>query len=364
MEVIWSTVGVCAPDTEQPLWRRVLFVLLVTASLSLILPTPAVVSEVSRSTVGFQPFPHQKTAKPRQAFADVWLVEGTPQYDLFSNGLRIENAFAVQNVPRFYQVLDRSNDLRAGSEWRSDPVGIVYHTTESPQVPFDANQNDELRRYGQGLLGHIQRNKSYNFVIDRFGRVFRVVEDTDVAHHSGNSIWADGKSVFVNLNASFLSIAFETATDAQSGKPQINGAQVYAGRNLTQMLRAKYKIAVQNCVTHAQVSVNPNNMRIGYHTDWAAQFPFGEMGLPHNYDLSLPSITDFGFEYDDSFRKTMGEEVWRGLRIAERELLADASERGLDVAERREQLKQRYTRLYAALKTTGALDESLTPIQH
>ena len=39
----------------------------------------------------------------------------------------------------------------------------------------------------------------------------------------------------------------------------MNSAQVYAGRVLTEMLRARYGIPVSNCVAHAQVSVNPAN---------------------------------------------------------------------------------------------------------
>ena len=42
------------------------------------------------------------------------------------------------------------------------------------------------------------------------------------------------------------------------------------------MLRAKYRIPESNCVTHAQVSVNPDNMLVGYHTDWSGNFPFLE----------------------------------------------------------------------------------------
>ena len=31
----------------------------------------------------------------------------------------------------------------------------------------------------------------YNFLIDRFGRVYRVVQESDAANHAGNSIWAE-----------------------------------------------------------------------------------------------------------------------------------------------------------------------------
>jgi len=41
---------------------------------------------------------------------------------------------------------------------------------------------------------------------------------------------------------------------------------------LTDMLRKRYGIPAGNCVTHAQVSVNPSNLLIGYHIDWASSF--------------------------------------------------------------------------------------------
>ena len=54
---------------------------------------------------------------------------------------------------------------------------------------------------------------------------------------------------------------------------------MHAARILTEMLRGKYHIPASNCVTHAQVSVNPDNMLVGYHTDWAGNFPFLDIGL-------------------------------------------------------------------------------------
>jgi hypothetical protein len=100
------------------------------------------------------------------------------------------------------------------------------------------------------------------------------------------------------------------------------------------------------------------NMRIGYHTDWAAMFPFGEMGLPNNYDLPLASLSDFGFAYDEGFSKSLGSQVWRGLTASERQLERDAARLGLDRDEYRGRLQERYARLYSALKLTGALDEA------
>jgi hypothetical protein len=346
------------PDGDQPLGRRVVYIVLVTLTLSLIVPSPIVVSDVSQPLAGFEPFPAPGRVQPSERIADVWVAQSSETHDLYSNGLRVENAFAVQNEPRFYQVLDRSRNMEAGDEWRSEPAGIVYHATESPQLPFDREQNSSLQRMGKALVKHIQERRSYHFFIDRFGQVFRVVEENDAANHAGNSIWADGRWLYLNLNSSFLAIAFEAAADAVTSVPFVNNAQVHAARSLTQMLRAKYQIAAQNCITHAQVSVNPSNMRIGYHTDWAAAFPFAELGLPPNYDISLASITDFGFDYDDAFRKALADKPWRGLALAERQLEKNAKSLGVDLDQHRGQLQERYKRLYSALKISGATDEA------
>ena len=101
----------------------------------------------------------------------------------------------------------------------------------------------------------------------------------------------------MNLNSSFIGIAFETQTQ-HGDQPSANPAQVHAARILTEMLRNKYRIPQSNCVTHAQVSVNPDNMLVGYHTDWAGNFPFLAIGLNDNYMAPPPSIYAFGFNYD------------------------------------------------------------------
>jgi hypothetical protein len=58
-----------------------------------------------------------------------------------------------------------------------------------------------------------------------------------------------------------------------------------------------YRTPAANCVTHAQLSVNPDNMRVGYRTNWASSFPFARLSLPDNYTRPLPAIVTLGFEY-------------------------------------------------------------------
>ena len=89
------------------------------------------------------------------------------------------------------------------------PAGIVFHISESAQAPFEASRNGVLKKIGESLLDYVQRQHAYNFVIDRFGRVHRVVRESDVAHHAGYLVWADERWIYVDLNESFLGVAFE-----------------------------------------------------------------------------------------------------------------------------------------------------------
>jgi hypothetical protein len=342
----------------RPLGKRLLVGILIIVGFSFALPTHSVVSDVSAHG-HYQRFPSAPGTRVPENFSRVWLVEDHTDYEVYSNGLRIDNSFLVPNQSRFYQVLDRKDDLMPLQEWKSLPVGIVFHTTESSIAPFDIDQNENLKRLAQGLLSHLRESRSYNFVIDRFGRVFRVVDETSAANHAGNSIWADDSYVYLNLNNSFLGVAFEAQTAMGDGGSAINEAQMHAGRVLTEMLRAKYKIATTNCVTHAQVSVNPSNMRIGYHTDWASNFPFAEIGLPDNYDQPLASLSEFGFEYDDVFQKAIGDTLWRGIDTAEKQFVKEAAARKRTLGIHRGAQQERYRRLYSALKLTGAMEEGV-----
>jgi len=93
---------------------------------------------------------------------------------------------------------------------QAEPVGILFHTSESDVWPMDESNNERLRVSSQRLLTYIQRKRLYHYVIDRFGRVFRVMNDASKANHAGFSIWRRGDDVYLNLNHAFLGICFET----------------------------------------------------------------------------------------------------------------------------------------------------------
>jgi hypothetical protein len=195
-------------------------------------------------------------------------------------------------------------------------------------------------------------------VVDRFGRVFRIVAEGAIANHAGLSVWADEKYAYVNLNGSFLGVSFETQTQRGDDDAAISPAQIHSARTLTDMLRFKYAIPAGNCVTHAQVSVNPSNMRIGYHTDWAGNFPFSEIGLGDNYEQPLASVYAFGFDYDGIFVQSTGRRLWQGLRVSDEQVKLQASVLGMPVPAYKRILRQRYEKILAATRTATQKGEN------
>jgi hypothetical protein len=300
---------------------------------------------------------------------EIWQVEKTAAFETYSNGLRIDNKFSTGNHPRSYLAFaavrsgeaedkkhDKAHDKNQDKnqdEARTTPAGIVYHTTESLQAPFEPDQNGKLKQVGESLLDYVKRKKAYNFVIDRFGRVFRVVQEADAAEHAGYSVWSDEKWLYVNLNESFIGVSVETQTSPGQMEAAVTSAQIRATAMLTEMLRSRYNIPAGNCVTHAQVSVNPTRMLAGYHMDWASSFPFEEIGLPNNYARPLPSVASFGFECDANYSRIAGARLSAGAGLGAWELAERAAAAGMSVSAYRKSLQNRYRDLLAA--TRGAV---------
>jgi hypothetical protein len=281
-------------------------------------------------------------------------VERTPEYELYSNGLRVENRYTVAHEPRSYVLLFR--DSATPGPRRTRPMGIVYHTTESDQAPFEVRQSPALQRIGREVLLFVRNKRAYHFLIDRFGRVHRIVAESDTANHAGHSIWADNQWIYLDLNAGFLGVAFEASMQGETALA--TPAQLRSGRALTEALRAMHNLPAENCVTHAQVSVNPGNMRIGWHTDWASRFPFAELGLPDNYRIPNPSLTCFGFEYDDVYLNSSSPEMRKSLAAAEEGMRDAAARRGLSLSQYRSRLRQTYAAAQATLRPRGEVQEN------
>jgi hypothetical protein len=295
--------------------------------------------------------PMSKEESPQE----IWPVEQKPEFETYSNGLRIDNRFSTGNHPRSYLAF-AANHSNSTAQRRTTPAGIVFHTTESLQAPFEPDQNGKLVKVGEALIEFVKRKKAYNFVIDRFGRVFRVVRETDAAEHAGYSVWSDEKWLYVNLNESFLGVAVETRTQPGQSAAAVTTAQVRAISMLTEMLRRRFNIPAINCVTHAQASVNPAKMLAGYHMDWASSFPFEAVGLPNNYARPLTSVAEFGFECDAGYSRTAGARLWEGAGLSARKLAERAAAAGMSVQLYRKAQQRRYREYLAA--TRGA------PVNH
>jgi hypothetical protein len=333
---------------------------LLRASVILLVTVLVFLPEMPRSlraTTGARLLTVPTTARPALAAPAVWLVEEKAPLEIYSNGLHVDHTFLTSTRRRAYRTFDRAT-WRAQAT-RQTPAGIVFHTTESQVAPFDSRENARLKRNGLELLAFAARNHLYHFLIDRFGRVFRVVAETDYANHAGNSVWADPDRIYWSLNQGFIGVAFEAQTDAGAtdAADTATPAQINAARLLTELLRSKYGIAAANCVTHAQVSINLQSMRLGYHTDWAANFPFREIGLGDGYDMPVAALSLFGFDYDSVFLRANGGRVWKGLVLSDEQLLRQAAANGTTFDGYRHTLQRKYRewkRREAALSTDDA----------
>lgn len=99
----------------------------------------------------------------------IFLADRGPGWELYSNGLRIETSHAVSGAERRYRVRGRDGSLQP-TEY-SQPVGILFHTSESDLWPLEPAFERQLRRTSAGLLKYVRDAGSYNYLIDRFGRV-------------------------------------------------------------------------------------------------------------------------------------------------------------------------------------------------
>ena len=270
----------------------------------------------------------------------VWMVEQGQGFERYSNGARILNDFETENHTRRYLTFRRGGSEVSGDA-QSAPAGIVYHTSESDLLPFNEGNSDSIETRSKNLLAYVRDHKSYNYVIDRFGQIYRVVRDADAAHHAGNSVWSDGDLTFTGLNESFLGVCFETKADTESGE-RLTEAQVLSGRLLTQVLRSRYQIKDSNCVTHGLVSVNPSNGRILFHHDWAQGFPFEAMGVSDKYAVPPASVAELGFGYDSDIVAQIGGKVWPGIEAAESEFARRAAGEGSKPDALRERMRSVY----------------------
>jgi len=346
---------------ERPGVRRGFrIVLFGTVLLMVLAPLGAVKDKAAEQSPGpAMEMGLRKAAVP--APAEVWMVEQQAGHELYSNGLRIEREFETAHQPRQYGVYARGQEELGPAEVRDSPTGIVFHSTESATAEFRADQATRLKLLGKYLLQYVRDERAYHYVIDRFGRVWRIVRESDAANHAGHSVWADDRWTYINLNSSFLGVSLEgQSTDPSGGKEPVTRGQLHALRLLTEMLRSRYEIPAGNCVTHAQVSVNPFNREAGYHYDWATGFPFAALGLPDNYQAPTPSLWLFGFTWDPSLVNLTGEPFWKGLVLGQDRLRQSAAARGMTVEQYRLARGRVYRQILAELKAKAEGQQTLS----
>ncbi len=288
----------------------------------------------------------------------IWLVEKTADVETYSNRLQIITSFCVENISREYVAFPKETNKLPGQESLTTEIrGILYHASEGDMVPFRPEKNRLIKKYSSQLLSYVCRKKGYHYLIDRFGRVYRIVREQDVAFHAGNSVWADESSIFLNLNHAFLGVCFEgkgfeEESDSSRKNPRITAmdastitdAQVKSGKELTDWLRFKYRIPQQNCVPHGMASIYPKNRLVGYHLDFAYGFPFHRFGLRNKYNEMIPSIIEFGFTCDRYFHEVLKENIWPGINRSEEYLKNKAKLAGVSPKAYRKRLNRRFDR--------------------
>lgn len=247
----------------------------------------------------------------------VWLVEETAEFERYSNGARILTGYETSNHQRAYYLFPLKDASARPSEVQRTPKGIVFHSSESDMIPFTADNSESIQSIAAGLRGYIRRHRSYNYLIDRFGEIYRIVRDDQAANHAGHSVWADETSLYVGLNESFIGVCFESTSASGTLEEQLTEAQLVSGRALTAVLRSKYQIADANCTTHGLVSINPERQTIAHHHDWVRNFPFAAFSLSDKYSVAPVSVALYGFGTDAEIMAKLGGRTWPGAESAE-----------------------------------------------
>jgi hypothetical protein len=276
----------------------------------------------------------------------VWLFGKEGEYEKWSNGCNISMKYETDNHPRAYFPIPRGSgtDGNQFSERSDKIVGILYHTPENPMFDLTPDNTKRIQNSSRTLIEDVRIHKKYNYLINRIGDIYRIVRDDQAAYHAGDSLWADAKNYYVLLNESFIGVCFESKFDGASSLDQIlTEAQIISGRRLTEVLRAKYNIDDANCTTHGLVAVAPEEMLIARHHDWVHFFPFEAMGLSNKYKVQPPTITDYGFTYNDEIlAKKLGGKLWEGAQMAVEEFNRRAARAHVSPDDLRLKLRDRY----------------------
>jgi len=303
-------------------------------------------SKYNRPSPPIQPPPPEPSFPGVVSKEKPWLFGKEGEYEKYSNGCNISTKYETDNHPRAYYAIPRGSETDGNqfSEKSDKIVGILYHTPENYMFPLTPDNSGKIQNGSRGLIELVRNHKKYNYLINRIGDIYRIVRDDQAANHAGDSLWADAKNYYVLLNESFIGVCFESKFDGASSLDQIlTEAQIISGRRLTDVLRAKYNIDDANCTTHGLVAVAPEEMLIARHHDWVHFFPFEAMGLSNKYKVQPPTITDYGFTYNDEvLAKKLGGKLWEGAAMAVEEFNRRAARAHVSPDDLRLKLRDRY----------------------
>ena len=134
LKFLQSVTPLAAPSFHrQPFWQLCVAAIVVLAVLGslVIVRASTRVKPVAAAT---RPKAlHAPTAPPA---SPVWLVDKSTDSETYSNGLRIDTRFETANHPRAYLAFPADRPDRGAGVHRTGLAGIVFHTTESRQIPF------------------------------------------------------------------------------------------------------------------------------------------------------------------------------------------------------------------------------------
>lgn len=143
-----------------------------------------------------------------------------PEFDALASGLNIVSSYSPHT---------RTRARRASTKF------IVLHTTEGGL---------------SGSLKKLKKNGEAHYLVDYSGKVYRVVERSKVAYHSGRSMWQG------QTNLDKVSIGIEIV--GYHNKPP-NHAQKKAVKELCRQLQKIYRIPDSRVIPHSMVAYGKPN---------------------------------------------------------------------------------------------------------
>jgi len=132
-------------------------------------------------------------------------------------------------------ISNRFSPLNSKRPRRPQTLYIVLHTTEGEE----AGSLNNLVRYGET-----------HYFVARSGKVFRIIDKSKIATHTGRSMW-EGKTTIDNY-----SIGIEVSGYHNK---DITDAQYESLRELLRQLKSLYGIADENVLTHSMVAYGRPN---------------------------------------------------------------------------------------------------------